>query len=187
MTIIKNKDANLNSSFYSYSYNSLFWHQAWYRRGKANVSLGNNRDAICDLNIAKSVESSTGGKKQIESEVKIILDQSTSANISVKPRQKESSLNKVGKKLSLLNNWQIGQGFFECTFVIVIAFEVCLKSKVLHFEFIIFPLLDSVLSFSLLMFSPFLTKRYVHNQSLIMLKTRNALQFWKQYVDVRHA
>lgn len=128
----------MNSSFYSYSYNSLFWHQAWYRRGKANVSLGNNRDAICDLNIAKSVESSTGGKKQIESEVKIILDQSTSANISVKPRQKENSLNTVGKKLSLLNNWQIGQGFFECTFVIVIAFEVCLKSKVLHFEFIIF-------------------------------------------------
>ncbi|XP_058786654.1 uncharacterized protein LOC131661214 [Vicia villosa] len=71
--------------------------KAWYRRGKANVSLGNNRDAICDLNIAKSVESSTGGKKQIESEVKIVLDQSKSANIAVQPRHKENSLNTVGE------------------------------------------------------------------------------------------
>lgn len=95
---MKNKDANLNSSFYSYSCNSLFWHQAWYRRGKANVSLGNNRDAICDLNVAKSVESSTGGKKQIESEVKIILNQSKSTDIAVQPRHKENSLSTVGKK-----------------------------------------------------------------------------------------
>ncbi|CAI8598663.1 unnamed protein product [Vicia faba] len=71
--------------------------KAWYRRGKANVSLGNNRDAICDLNIAKTVESSTGGKKQIESEVKIILDQSKSANIAVQQRHKENSLNTVGE------------------------------------------------------------------------------------------
>ncbi|KAI4306992.1 hypothetical protein L6164_030226 [Bauhinia variegata] len=49
--------------------------KAWYRRGKANASLENYKDAICDLNVAKSVESSSGGKKQIESEIQKILDQ----------------------------------------------------------------------------------------------------------------
>lgn len=71
--------------------------KAWYRRGKANIALGNNRDAICDLNIAKSVESSTGGKRQIECELKIILDQSKSTNIVVQPRQKENSLSTTGE------------------------------------------------------------------------------------------
>jgi hypothetical protein len=112
----------------------LFWRQAWYRRGKANVSLGNNRDAIYDLNIAKSVESSTGGKRQVESELKIILDQSKNTNIAVQTQHKENSLSTVGKKLSLLSSWQIGQAFVDCTFVMVISFEVCLKSNILHFE-----------------------------------------------------
>ncbi|GAV80412.1 hypothetical protein CFOL_v3_23873, partial [Cephalotus follicularis] len=48
--------------------------QAWYRRGKVNASLENYQDAVCDLTIAQSMESSLGGKRQIESERKIILD-----------------------------------------------------------------------------------------------------------------
>ncbi|ESR37171.1 hypothetical protein CICLE_v10030128mg [Citrus x clementina] len=50
--------------------------KAWYRRGKVNVSLENHDDAVHDLTIAKNRESSLAGKKQIESELKIILDQS---------------------------------------------------------------------------------------------------------------
>lgn len=50
--------------------------KAWYRRGKVNVSLENHEDAVRDLTIAKNRESSLAGKKQIESELKIILDQS---------------------------------------------------------------------------------------------------------------
>ncbi|KAH9733726.1 tetratricopeptide repeat (TPR)-like superfamily protein [Citrus sinensis] len=46
------------------------------RRGKVNVSLENHDDAVHDLTIAKNRESSLAGKKQIESELKIILDQS---------------------------------------------------------------------------------------------------------------
>ncbi|XP_044461644.1 SET and MYND domain-containing protein 4 isoform X4 [Mangifera indica] len=53
--------------------------KAWYRRGKVNASLGNYEDAVQDLIIAKDMEPSSGGKKQIESELKIILDQSKSA------------------------------------------------------------------------------------------------------------
>lgn len=49
--------------------------QAWYRRGKANAALGNYKDAIHDLDVAKNLELSLGGKKQIENELKIIVDQ----------------------------------------------------------------------------------------------------------------
>ncbi|GAV70275.1 TPR_1 domain-containing protein/TPR_10 domain-containing protein/TPR_11 domain-containing protein [Cephalotus follicularis] len=48
--------------------------KAWYRRGKVNASLENYQDAVRDLTIAQSMESSLGGKRQIESERKIILD-----------------------------------------------------------------------------------------------------------------
>ncbi|KAK4273796.1 hypothetical protein QN277_017124 [Acacia crassicarpa] len=57
--------------------------KAWYRRGKANVSLGNHKDAICDLNVAKSMESSLSGKKQIESELKNISHQCEGATSGV--------------------------------------------------------------------------------------------------------
>ncbi|KAG8633606.1 SET and MYND domain-containing protein 4 isoform X3 [Manihot esculenta] len=49
--------------------------KAWYRRGKANAALGIYKDAIHDLDVAKNVELSLGGKKQIENELKIIVDQ----------------------------------------------------------------------------------------------------------------
>lgn len=49
--------------------------QAWYRRGKANATLGNYEDAVRDLNVAMITELSVGGKRQIESELKLILDQ----------------------------------------------------------------------------------------------------------------
>lgn len=94
-------DANLNSSF-SYSFiNLLFFPKAWYRRGKANASLGNYRNAICDLNVAKILEPSMGGKRQIERELKILLDQCKSTSAIVQIQHKENSCNTVGKKLSL--------------------------------------------------------------------------------------
>ncbi|KAF5467556.1 hypothetical protein F2P56_017372 [Juglans regia] len=48
--------------------------KAWYRRGKMNASLGNFEDAVHDLNIAKNLELSFGGQRQIESELRIITD-----------------------------------------------------------------------------------------------------------------
>ncbi|XP_038694879.1 SET and MYND domain-containing protein 4 isoform X2 [Tripterygium wilfordii] len=47
--------------------------KAWYRRGKANVSLGNYKDAVNDLNIARDTEVSSGGKRRIESELKELV------------------------------------------------------------------------------------------------------------------
>lgn len=49
--------------------------QAWFRRGKANASLGNFEDAIQDLNVSLKMEVSLSGKRQIEDELRIILDQ----------------------------------------------------------------------------------------------------------------
>nr|GME07068.1 SET and MYND domain-containing protein 4 isoform X1 [Ipomoea batatas] len=49
--------------------------KAWFRRGKANASLGNFEDAIQDLNVSLKMEVSLSGKRQIEDELRIILDQ----------------------------------------------------------------------------------------------------------------
>ncbi|KAK2988946.1 hypothetical protein RJ640_026214, partial [Escallonia rubra] len=64
--------------------------KAWYRRGKANASLGNYEDAYCDLNLARNMELSLGGKKQIERELNIIKDQ---------PKGKSSSFEEATEKL----------------------------------------------------------------------------------------
>lgn len=71
--------------------------KAWYRRGKANASLGNYKNAICDLKVAKSVEPSMGGKRQIEGELKILLDQCKSTNAVVQLQNKENNCNTVGE------------------------------------------------------------------------------------------
>ncbi|KAL9312758.1 hypothetical protein ACSQ67_018210 [Phaseolus vulgaris] len=71
--------------------------KAWYRRGKANASLGNYRNAICDLNVAKIVEPSLGGKRQIEVELKILLDQCKSTSAAVQIQHKDNSCNTVGE------------------------------------------------------------------------------------------
>lgn len=49
--------------------------QAWYRRGKGNATSGNYGDAVRDLNVAIIMEPSEGGKRQIQSELKLILHQ----------------------------------------------------------------------------------------------------------------
>ncbi|KAG5050261.1 hypothetical protein JHK85_011364 [Glycine max] len=70
---------------------------AWYRRGKANASLGNYKNAICDLNVAKSVEPSMGGKRQIEGELKILLDQCKSTTAVEQIQHTENNCNTVGE------------------------------------------------------------------------------------------
>nr|KYP53789.1 Serine/threonine protein phosphatase 5 [Cajanus cajan] len=69
--------------------------KAWYRRGKANASLGNYKSAICDLNVAKSVEPSMSGKRKIECELKILLDQCKSTSAVV--QDKKYNCNAVGE------------------------------------------------------------------------------------------
>ena len=49
--------------------------QAWYRRGKANASLNGFEDAVHDFNVAMHLEESLSGKRQIERELKLIVDE----------------------------------------------------------------------------------------------------------------
>ncbi|RAL52269.1 hypothetical protein DM860_016118 [Cuscuta australis] len=49
--------------------------KAWFRRGKANASLRKYEEAIQDLNVSLKMEGSLSGKRQIEGELEIILDQ----------------------------------------------------------------------------------------------------------------
>lgn len=49
--------------------------QAWFRRGKANASLGHHHDAIQDLSISLKLELSSSGKRLIENEMKMIVSQ----------------------------------------------------------------------------------------------------------------
>ncbi|KAL5569695.1 hypothetical protein UlMin_026270 [Ulmus minor] len=69
--------------------------KAWYRRGRVNVSLGNYKDAINDLDVSKIVESSMAGKRQIESELKTLLDQYSS--------MASPSVQHTGNKLNVLD------------------------------------------------------------------------------------
>ncbi|KAG9441179.1 hypothetical protein H6P81_017033 [Aristolochia fimbriata] len=48
--------------------------KAWYRRGQANASLGNCDDAIHNLNVALSMETSSSGKTQIKGEIASMLN-----------------------------------------------------------------------------------------------------------------
>ncbi|PWA58382.1 tetratricopeptide repeat (TPR)-like superfamily protein [Artemisia annua] len=54
---------------------SRSYSKAWYRRGKANTSMGNYNDAVCDLKISLCTEQSLSGKRQIEGELKLIVAQ----------------------------------------------------------------------------------------------------------------
>ncbi|XP_076903718.1 uncharacterized protein LOC143558846 [Bidens hawaiensis] len=53
---------------------SRSYSKAWYRRGKANTSMG-NYNAVCDLKVSLCMERSLNGKRQIEDELKLILAQ----------------------------------------------------------------------------------------------------------------
>ncbi|XP_057778491.1 uncharacterized protein LOC130997245 isoform X2 [Salvia miltiorrhiza] len=48
----------------------------WFRRAKANSSLGNYEDAIKDFSVSLKLETSSSGKRQIESELNLLLGQS---------------------------------------------------------------------------------------------------------------
>ncbi|KAL5733075.1 hypothetical protein ACOSQ2_032767 [Xanthoceras sorbifolium] len=75
--------------------------KAWYRRGKVNASLGQNEDAVQDLTIANNMELSLGGKRQIESELKIILDQSKRTCYRV-AEQNEKNLRTMEEPLQMI-------------------------------------------------------------------------------------
>ncbi|KAJ8433868.1 hypothetical protein Cgig2_032079 [Carnegiea gigantea] len=70
---------NLKVSIWTTSMIKYNW-TAWYRRGKVNTSLSNYEDAICDLKVAMDMEETCSGKKQMETDLKLVLDQNKTGN-----------------------------------------------------------------------------------------------------------
>ncbi|CAH9090680.1 unnamed protein product [Cuscuta epithymum] len=65
--------------------------KAWFRRCKANASLGNYEEAIQDLKVSLELEVSLSGKRQIESELGIILDRQKLMHSSLYKSNKNGS------------------------------------------------------------------------------------------------
>ncbi|MQL84189.1 hypothetical protein Taro_016678, partial [Colocasia esculenta] len=55
--------------------------KAWYRRGKANLSLKNYKDAVHDLEVALNMESSSSGKDHIKEDLEIAINYSKSIDV----------------------------------------------------------------------------------------------------------
>lgn len=78
--------------------------QAWYRRGKANASLGNNKAAVLDLTVAVNMEPSLREKRQIESELKVFLGQNNEKSSSLRISS-ENCLDSFGMCGALIFSW----------------------------------------------------------------------------------
>ncbi|XP_047944931.1 SET and MYND domain-containing protein 4 isoform X1 [Salvia hispanica] len=64
--------------------------KTWFRRAKANSSLGNYEEAINDFGVSMEIETSLSGKRQIENELNQLMDQSRLRS-SVKEKQHDGS------------------------------------------------------------------------------------------------
>ncbi|KAD4585861.1 hypothetical protein E3N88_23462 [Mikania micrantha] len=92
--------------------------KAWYRRGKANSSLGNYDDAVRDLNVSLCMEHSLSGKQQIEGELKLILGQNIREDFPPNVNKcKESSVTDQlqGIRLQCVKTEMKGRGMVSLT------------------------------------------------------------------------
>ncbi|XP_024971752.1 SET and MYND domain-containing protein 4 isoform X1 [Cynara cardunculus var. scolymus] len=81
---------------------SRSYSKAWYRRGKANISMGNYDDAVCDLKVALCMEQSLSGKRQIEGELKLISDHDNGKNFPPDvAKYKESDIHDQPQQIQL--------------------------------------------------------------------------------------
>ncbi|KAJ4971185.1 hypothetical protein NE237_004284 [Protea cynaroides] len=79
--------------------------KAWYRRGKANSSMGNYEDAIRDLNVALDMELSVCGKAKITCEIDTILSHYRRAKgtISSWDNSSERNFGSYSNSVSMIN------------------------------------------------------------------------------------
>ncbi|KAG6416010.1 hypothetical protein SASPL_123431 [Salvia splendens] len=70
----------------------------WFRRAKANSSLGYYEDAINDFGVSMEIETSLSGKRQIENELNQLVDQSRLRTSAI---EKQHDCSAVSEKLIL--------------------------------------------------------------------------------------
>ncbi|KAL3653368.1 hypothetical protein CASFOL_003049 [Castilleja foliolosa] len=92
--------------------------KAWFWRAKANSLLGNHKDAINDLNVSLKMETSSSGKRQIQSELNMLSDPSTLKNRTVdKPNDDSSGSYVTDERLQMelhcVTSTSKGRGIFS--------------------------------------------------------------------------
>ncbi|EYU20145.1 hypothetical protein MIMGU_mgv1a002206mg [Erythranthe guttata] len=88
--------------------------KAWFRRAKANSSLGNYEDAIKDLTVSLKIETSSSGKKQIENELNMLLNKSGLSRAIEKPYH-DSSEERLLMELKYVSTTTKGRGMTSFT------------------------------------------------------------------------
>ncbi|KAL0304001.1 UNVERIFIED_CONTAM: hypothetical protein Sradi_6268200 [Sesamum radiatum] len=91
------------------------FHKAWFRRAKANSSLSNYQDAINDLTVSLKIETSLSGKRQIESELSTLLDQSRQRSSAVEKPNDDSSDEQLQVELQCVSTPTRGRGMTTST------------------------------------------------------------------------
>ncbi|KAK6135538.1 hypothetical protein DH2020_030709 [Rehmannia glutinosa] len=89
--------------------------KAWFWRAKANSSLGNHEDAINDLNVSLKIETSLSGKRQIESELNMLLGQSRLRSSPLEKPMNESSDERLQMDLQCVSTTTKGRGMVSST------------------------------------------------------------------------
>ncbi|KAK4433451.1 Stress-induced-phosphoprotein 1 [Sesamum alatum] len=89
--------------------------KAWFRRAKANSSLCNYQDAINDLTVSLKVETSLSGKRQIESELNMLLDQSRPRSSAIEKPNDDSSDEQLQVELQCVSTPAKGRGMTSFT------------------------------------------------------------------------
>ncbi|CAA0834501.1 Tetratricopeptide repeat (TPR)-like superfamily protein [Striga hermonthica] len=89
--------------------------KAWFWRAKANSSLGNLKDAIDDLNVSLSVETSSSGKRQIESELNMLMGQSRLRSKAVENPNNDNSDERLQMDLHCVSTTAKGRGMAAST------------------------------------------------------------------------
>ncbi|XP_051138521.1 uncharacterized protein LOC127256513 isoform X2 [Andrographis paniculata] len=89
--------------------------KAWYRRSKANSSLGNYDDAINDLNVVLKIEETLSGRKKIESELQVLLKQSRLRRNDSGKSNDDTSDERLQMELKCISTRNKGRGLTSFT------------------------------------------------------------------------
>ncbi|GFP89400.1 histone-lysine n-methyltransferase smyd3 [Phtheirospermum japonicum] len=89
--------------------------KAWFWRAKANSSLGNHEDAINDLKVSLKIETSSSGKRRIQSELNMLSDPSRLKNGTMDKPNDDSSDERLQMELHCVTTTSKGRGMVSST------------------------------------------------------------------------
>ncbi|XP_041995450.1 histone-lysine N-methyltransferase SMYD3-like isoform X2 [Salvia splendens] len=87
----------------------------WFRRAKANSSLGYYEDAINDFGVSMEIETSLSGKRQIENELNQLVDQSRLRTSAIEKQHDCSADEPLQVELQCVSTPNKGRGMISLT------------------------------------------------------------------------